>query len=162
MESTIPSHFYHLQPNGLLVRDTKAVAEYRAACTLQTCPLKSSYYAYLPSLGTNAAFLTLFSVSLLGFILQAALSWRFVGFTIAMVSGCILEVLGYVGRIMSHHNPFDQVRKPLSPELAGQFCGMQHLTSSPTERLSSTDCLLNDRASLPRCWYLFDPFTHCP
>lgn len=93
----------------LLVRDTKAEADYRARCTLATCPLTDSYYAYLPALGTNAAFLALFSLSLLGFTLQALLSRRFVGFTIAMVSGCTLEVLGYVGRIMSHQNPFNQV-----------------------------------------------------
>lgn len=90
-------------------RDTKAEATHRAQCTLATCPLNDSYYAYLPSLGTNAAFLALFSLSLLGFTLQALLSRRFVGFTIAMVSGCTLEVLGYVGRIMSHQNPFNQV-----------------------------------------------------
>ena len=93
----------------LILRDTQAVADYRAACTLQTCPLDDSYYDYLPSLGTNGGFLALFSLSLCGFILQAALSRRFVGFTIAMVSGCILEVLGYIGRIMSRHNPFNEV-----------------------------------------------------
>ena len=36
------------------------------------------------------------------------ISRRFLGFTIAMVSGLILEVLGYIGRLMSRHNPFDQ------------------------------------------------------
>ena len=91
-------------------RDTEAVVDYTAACTLQTCPLADSYYDYLPNLGTNGAFLALFSLSLCGFILQVALSRRFLGFTIAMVSGCILEVLGYIGRIMSHHNPFNEVR----------------------------------------------------
>ncbi|KAF6239589.1 hypothetical protein HO173_002134 [Letharia columbiana] len=89
-------------------RDDKQLAAYRAACTLKTCPIKESYYAYRPSLSTNAAFLALFSFSLCCFILQAALSRRFVGFTIAMVSGCILEVLGYTGRIMSWYNPFNQ------------------------------------------------------
>ncbi|CAD6566894.1 MAG: hypothetical protein ASARMPRED_000182 [Alectoria sarmentosa] len=89
-------------------RDDKQLAAYRAACTLQTCPIKQSYYAYRPSLSTNAAFLALFSFSLCFFLLQAALSRRFIGFTVAMVSGCILEVLGYIGRIMSWYNPFNQ------------------------------------------------------
>lgn len=93
-------------------RDDKKLAAYRAACTLKTCPIKDSYYAYRPSLAANAVFLALFSFSLCSFILQAALSRRFVGFTIAMVSGCALEVLGYVGRIMSWNNPFSQVRPP--------------------------------------------------
>lgn len=92
----------------LLRRDDKQLAAYRAACTLEKCPLNQSYYAYRPSLSTNSAFLALFSLSLCGFILQAALSRRFIGFTVAMVSGCSLEVLGYIGRIMSWHNPFNQ------------------------------------------------------
>ena len=93
----------------LLERDNPKLAAYRAACTLQTCPLSSSYYAYRPSLPANSVFLTLFSVSLACFVLQAALSRRFVGFSLAMISGCVLEVLGYVGRIMSWWNPFNQV-----------------------------------------------------
>ena len=105
-------HLLHL----LAQRDDKQLADYRAACTLKTCPIKSSYYAYRPSLPANAVFLALFSLSLCGFILQAALSRRFVGFTVAMVSGCALEVLGYIGRIMSWYNPFNEVC--LSPFLA--------------------------------------------
>lgn len=97
---------------GLTVRrrDDPKLAAYRAACTLNTCPLSSSYYAYRPSLSANAVFLALFSLSLCCFLLQAALSGRFIGFTIAMISGCSLEVLGYTGRIMSYYNPFNQVR----------------------------------------------------
>ena len=90
-------------------RDDKQLAAYRAACTLKTCPIKESYYAYRPSLAVNAVFLALFSFSLCCFILQAALSRRFIGFTAAMFSGCSLEVLGYIGRIMSWYNPFNQV-----------------------------------------------------
>lgn len=98
----------------LYSRDDKQLAAYRAACTLKTCPINQSYYAYRPSLSTNAAFLALFSFSLSCFLLQAALSRRFIGFTIAIVSGCILEVLGYIGRIMSWYNPFNQVCSPSS------------------------------------------------
>ena len=83
---------------------------YRASCTLKTCPLKLSYYNYLPSLAANGTFLALFAISLCCFLLQVGLSRRFIGFTIAMVSGCVLEVLGYIGRIMSWYNPFNQVR----------------------------------------------------
>lgn len=77
-------------------------------CTLSTCPLQSSYYNYRPSLPANTTFLTLFALSLLAFLLQATLSRRFLGFTIAFTSGCTLEVLGYIGRLMSYHNPFNQ------------------------------------------------------
>lgn len=57
----------------ILRRDSPKEAAYRASCTLVTCPLDTSYYAYRPSLATNAALLALFSLSLCGFILQAAL-----------------------------------------------------------------------------------------
>lgn len=78
-------------------------------CTLETCPIESSFYNYRPSLGANATFLALFAFSLACFVLQAALSRRLIGFSIALISGCIIEVLGYVGRIMSYHNPFFKV-----------------------------------------------------
>lgn len=81
----------------------------REQCTLATCPLSLSYWAYRPSLGANGAFLGLFSLSLLGFLIQAILSRRFLGFTIAMLSGCVLEVIGYIGRIMSYNQPFQEV-----------------------------------------------------
>ncbi|KAF2729808.1 RTA1-domain-containing protein [Polyplosphaeria fusca] len=81
---------------------------FRDSCTLETCPLSLSYWGYRPSLPANALFLALFALSTLLFIGQGALSRRFVGFTIAMVSGCALEVIGYVGRTMSYSNPFGE------------------------------------------------------
>lgn len=86
-----------------------AVTTYRDHCTLDTCPLSSSYYAYRPSLGANATFITLFSFSLVCFAIQGLLSRRFIGFTVALVCGCALEVIGYAGRILSYKNPFDEV-----------------------------------------------------
>ncbi|MCJ1321115.1 hypothetical protein MMC15_006459 [Xylographa vitiligo] len=85
-----------------------AITNYRNQCTLDTCPLSQSYYAYRPSLSANAVFLAFFSFSLLCFLVQALLSRRFIGFTVALVCGCILEVVGYSGRIISYINPFDQ------------------------------------------------------
>lgn len=82
--------------------------DYREHCTLDTCPLDLSYWAYLPSLAANSTFLAIFAVSLVLFLFQGILSRRFLGFTIAMVSGNILEVLGYAGRVMSYYNPFKE------------------------------------------------------
>jgi hypothetical protein len=91
-----------------------SLTDFRAHCTLSTCPIDDSYYYYRPSFPVNTAFLAIFAFSLLAYILQAALSRRFIGFSIAMICGCILEVLGYAGRIMSYNNPFDQVFPPLN------------------------------------------------
>lgn len=98
-----------MDPLELFRRASKS-DDLRASCTLKTCPLRLSYYNYLPSLAANGTFLALFSFSLCCFLFQVGLSRRFIGFTIAMVSGCVLEVLGYVGRIMSWYNPFGEVR----------------------------------------------------
>ncbi|KAF2843217.1 RTA1-domain-containing protein [Patellaria atrata CBS 101060] len=100
----------HLLPNiaDCYSRSYELRKACREACTLDTCPFDLSYWGYLPSLSANAAFLALFTLSLLLFLFQAALSRRFLGFTFAMVSGCILEVIGYIGRIMSHNNPFQE------------------------------------------------------
>ena len=79
----------------LLRRENKHDAQ-AEACTLQTCSIEDSFYNYRPSLAANSAFLALFAFSLSCFVRQAALSRRFVGFSIALISGCIIEVLGYV------------------------------------------------------------------
>jgi hypothetical protein len=75
-------------------------------CTLDTCCLAQSSFLYRPNYGWNLAFAILFGV----FIpLQLGLgvwykSW---GFMVGMVMGLILEVLGYISRVMLHDNPFD-------------------------------------------------------
>jgi hypothetical protein len=81
-----------------------------ANCTTpsEACPISSSYYFYRVSLPANAVFLALFSISLFGFILTFAFTRRATAFTIAMVCGVALEVIGYVGRILSWHNQWQQ------------------------------------------------------
>lgn len=81
-------------------------------CTKQTCSLDDAYYQYNISLAANTILLVLFFLSLMAYLLQGFLSRRFIGFTIAMVCGCILEVLGYIGRILLWQNPFKEVRTP--------------------------------------------------
>jgi len=78
---------------------------YANSCSIATYPLQFSFYNYRPSLAANATFLSLFSFSLPCFIHQVALSSHLVEFSIALISGCTSEVLGYFGRIMSYHNP---------------------------------------------------------
>ncbi|KAH8816861.1 RTA1 like protein-domain-containing protein [Xylogone sp. PMI_703] len=73
-----------------------------------TRTIDSSYYYYRVSLAANTVFLVLFSLSLIGFIGTFALTRRAFGFHVAMISGVILEVLGYVGRIMSWHDQWNE------------------------------------------------------
>jgi hypothetical protein len=62
---------------------------------------------YAPNLAGNILFLAIFSFCLL-FNLLVGLWFRTWGYLVAMALGCVLEILGYVGRVMMHYNPFPQ------------------------------------------------------
>ncbi|KAG9237927.1 putative sphingoid long-chain base transporter RSB1 [Amylocarpus encephaloides] len=73
-------------------------------CTVDTCPIDSSYYFYRVSLAANATLLALFGISLISYVLTYGVTRRATAFTFALVSGVILEILGYAGRLMSWKN----------------------------------------------------------
>ena len=75
-------------------------------CTVKTCPLDlAQIIGYIPTLAGNSLFLGLFGLAL---ILQVFLGIRFKtwGFLLGMVLGLLLEILGYLGRVELHNNPF--------------------------------------------------------
>jgi hypothetical protein len=80
-----------------------------AHCTIDTCPISTSYWGYVPSLPANAIFIALFSISTILYVGQAILARRFLGFSIAMISGGILEILGYGGRLWAHYKLWEEV-----------------------------------------------------
>lgn len=73
------------------------------------CPIEDSYWSYRPSFSTNATFTALFGLSMLLFLVQGIVGKRWMGFSIAMVSGCALEVVGYLGRILANQDMFSEV-----------------------------------------------------
>ncbi|KAI4281201.1 MAG: hypothetical protein L6R35_005700 [Caloplaca aegaea] len=75
-------------------------------CTLETCPLVLATVDYVPSLGGNVFYLTLFSILLL---LQLAFGYQYRtwSFTGSMFGGLVLEIIGYVARVQMHYNPFE-------------------------------------------------------
>lgn len=72
------------------------------------CPIDSSYYYYRLSLASNVVFITLFGISVLAFLITFITTRRALAFSVAMLSGTILEVIGYGGRIMSWQNQWSQ------------------------------------------------------
>ncbi|KAF7559489.1 hypothetical protein G7046_g4660 [Stylonectria norvegica] len=72
------------------------------------CDHVRSFYQYRVDLAPNAAFLAIFSLSLIGFLAIWAITRRGTAFNIALILGLICEVLGYAGRVMSWHNPWDE------------------------------------------------------
>jgi len=74
-------------------------------CTLATCPLSYATVHYVPSLAGNALFLAIFAFLLVIHALQLwkYRTWSFSG---SMIGGLILEIIGYLGRVQMHFNPF--------------------------------------------------------
>ena len=76
-------------------------------CTKITpeCPLEYTTYGYYPNLGANTFFLVFFLFLL---IVQLYLGKRnrTWSYTVALASGTLFEVLGYIGRLVMHKNPW--------------------------------------------------------
>lgn len=77
-------------------------------CTPPTCPLREPRLTYAPSLPGNASYLAFFSVMLL-VQLAMGIRYRTWGYMAAMVSGLVLEAIGYAGRIQLHYNRFQLI-----------------------------------------------------
>lgn len=75
-------------------------------CTLDLCPIEASVYSYRPSLPANIVFIVLYA---LAGILHAYLGirWRQWFFSGCVIAGCLVEIVGYVGRVIMYGNPFN-------------------------------------------------------
>ncbi|KAF5670553.1 phospholipid-translocating ATPase [Fusarium heterosporum] len=87
-------------PNGLVTFGPQA------NCTLDTCPIEASILRYQPNIPANAVFIGVFGLSIVIHAFQG-IKMRTWGFMASMMAGCILEIIGYVGRFIIHDNPFD-------------------------------------------------------
>ncbi|KAF7182522.1 hypothetical protein CNMCM7691_002093 [Aspergillus felis] len=85
-------------------------------CTLDTCPLSLANFNYVPNLAGNVLYLVLFGTMLVA-NLGLGIYYRTWGYLVGMIGGLALEVVGYVGRIQLHYNPF-----PFDPFLEYLIC----------------------------------------
>lgn len=76
------------------------------SCTLATCSMDYAQIEYVPTFAGNLTYLIIFAIFLAA---QCALVWKYRtwGFFVGMFCGLLLEILGYVGRIGLHDNPFN-------------------------------------------------------
>ena len=95
---------------GVLIYTNPAGISYSAGgdnanCTISACPVELSVYGYRASLPFSATLIALYAICA---IAQAYLGWRHRswGFMAAMITGCFVEILGYVGRILMWQNPW--------------------------------------------------------
>ncbi|KZL69567.1 parasitic phase-specific protein psp-1 [Colletotrichum incanum] len=77
----------------------------KANCTLEVCPLEASLLRYQPSIQVNGTFIALFALAMFIHTFQGLRSKNW-GFMASMIGGCLLEIIGYVGRLILHDNPF--------------------------------------------------------
>jgi len=87
-------------PNGLITFGPLA------NCTLELCPIEASLLRYQPNKPSTIVFIAVFGLSLLVHAYQGMRTKAW-GFMASMLSGCILEIVGYIGRLIIHSNPFD-------------------------------------------------------
>jgi hypothetical protein len=88
-------------------------------CTCEICGLDGSFFAYRPTKSINFAFAILFGISAIAFLLQGIASKKsWLGFTVVMVSGCVLEVVGYTGRVLAYDDLYSEVS-----------CNLQYMNS---------------------------------
>ncbi|KAL0258566.1 phospholipid-translocating ATPase rsb1 [Diplodia seriata] len=85
-------------------------------CTIDTCSLELANFTYIPTLAGNATYLAIFAV-LVPFQLFFGIRYRTWGFLVGMIGGLALEIIGYVGRVQLHFNPF-----PFDPFLEYLIC----------------------------------------
>lgn len=74
-------------------------------CTLELCPVEWSALQYRPSLAASGIFIGLFATTMIIHIVEG-IRWQTWGFMACMILGCLDEIIGYVGRIVLHGNPF--------------------------------------------------------
>ncbi|CAD6442374.1 b366ed3b-f2fa-4df4-aca4-f86e63795736 [Sclerotinia trifoliorum] len=75
-------------------------------CTLDTCDLSLASFQYLPTVVGNTLYAGLFGIFL---VAQLGLGIKFKtwGYMVAIMLGLILEVIGYIARVLIHNSPFD-------------------------------------------------------
>jgi len=69
------------------------------------CPVSATTYGYYPNLSVNSFFIALFGLCLFAQLILGTTrrTWTFLG---VVVVGCFGEAVGYIGRILMHHNPW--------------------------------------------------------
>lgn len=79
---------------------------FREDCTLDICSLSESYYGYRPNLGIDV-FLAIVYVAIISHCLFVIIKKRqWLGYTIAVLIGALLELVGFVARIYGYSKPF--------------------------------------------------------
>lgn len=77
-------------------------------CTEVTpsCPVSGTVNGYIPNQPANLLLLTLFGICAI-FQIALGVFFRSWSFMVALAAGCVMELIGYVGRVQMHGNVYD-------------------------------------------------------
>ncbi|KAI1128988.1 RTA1-domain-containing protein [Nemania abortiva] len=78
----------------------------RDDCTLDTCSLSDSYYGYRPNLGIDIFFAIVYVAIIFHCLFVAIKKRKWLGYTIAVLIGAILELVGFIARVYGYAQPF--------------------------------------------------------
>ena len=92
-------------PAGLPAGFNMTLVNNTDLCTFQTCPLSLANFDYVPTLGGNVLYATIFGMALIA-QLFFTIRYKTWGYGVAMFGGLLLEIIGYAARIQMHFNPF--------------------------------------------------------
>jgi hypothetical protein len=83
------------------------MASYRTCTEVSPlCPVEATTYGYYPNLAGNIFFTVFFGILAL-FQLGIGVYYRTWTFMLAVAAGAILELAGYIGRVLMHSNPWN-------------------------------------------------------
>ncbi|KAI1306678.1 RTA1-domain-containing protein [Xylaria venustula] len=75
-------------------------------CTVETCDPVQSWYGYQPNLGINVFFVVAYGIAAAYCLIIAVWKRRWLTYTIAILVGSLLELVGYAARILGHNDPW--------------------------------------------------------
>lgn len=71
------------------------------------CPVEATVLGYYPSLEANAVFAAIFGICTLG-SLYYCVRYKTWSYSLCIIGGCVLELAGYIGRVLMSDNPWNQ------------------------------------------------------
>ncbi|KAF2474322.1 RTA1-domain-containing protein [Lindgomyces ingoldianus] len=97
----------NIDPDNLNLTTTNStlIGMQRKYCHLGECPMWWATIKYRPTIAGNTIYMILFAILLSVQIFYGIRkkTWTYMS---AMIMGCLLEIIGYIGRLMLNNNPF--------------------------------------------------------
>ncbi|KAI8623730.1 RTA1-domain-containing protein [Xylariaceae sp. FL1651] len=76
------------------------------SCTVHTCDITTSWYGYQPNLGINVFFVAIYSILVVYCFILSIWKRQWLVYTIAILIGSLLELVGYIARVVGHNDPW--------------------------------------------------------